>query len=42
MAVQTQDIINHVIQVRPNFKKGVKKTLIAWVYKFLVRHGLSV
>jgi hypothetical protein len=42
IAVQTQDIINHVIQVRPNFKKRVKKTLIAWVYKSLVCHGLSV
>jgi hypothetical protein len=42
IAVRTQDIINHVIQVRPTFKKGVKKTLVAWVYKFLLRQGLSV
>jgi hypothetical protein len=40
--VRTRDIINHAIQVRPDFKGGMKKRLIAWVYKFLGRHGLSV
>jgi transposase-like protein len=40
--VRTRDIINHAIQVRPQFKGGSKKKLIAWVYKFLGRHGLSV
>jgi hypothetical protein len=42
IGVRTRDIINHVIQVRPNFKGGVQKRLIAWVYKFLARHRLSV
>jgi hypothetical protein len=42
IGVRTRDIINHVIQVKPNFKGGVQKTLIAWVYKFLARHRLSV
>jgi hypothetical protein len=40
--VQTRDNINHAIQVWPDFKGGTKKRLIAWVYKFLGRHGLSV
>jgi hypothetical protein len=40
--VRTQDIINHVIQVRPNFRGGIKNRLISWVYKFLARHGMSI
>jgi hypothetical protein len=40
--VRTKDIINHVIQVNPGFKKGSKKTLGSWIYKFLSRHGLSI
>jgi hypothetical protein len=42
IAVRTRDIINHVIHVNPSFKNSSSKTLIAWVYKFLGRHGLSV
>jgi hypothetical protein len=42
IAVRTRDIINHVMQVKPDFKGGNQKKLIAWVYKFLVRHKLSV
>lgn len=40
--VRTKDIINHCIQVRPDFRGGNKKRLISWVYKFLARHGMSV
>jgi hypothetical protein len=40
--VRTKDIINHVIQVRPDFRGGDQQKLISWVYKFLARHGLSV
>jgi hypothetical protein len=42
IGVRTRNIINHVIQVRSNFKGGVQKRLIAWVYTFLARHCLSV
>jgi hypothetical protein len=42
IAVHTKDIINHVIHVNPSFKNSSSKKLIAWVYKFLGRHGLSV
>jgi transposase-like protein len=42
IAVRTKDIINHVIHVNPSFKNSSSKKLIAWVYKFLGRHGLSV
>jgi transposase-like protein len=42
IAVRTKDIINHVLRVSPTFKDGSRTKLIAWVYKFLVRHGLSV
>jgi hypothetical protein len=42
IAVRTNDIINHVIQVRPHFYQGVQTKLIKWVYRFLDRHGLSV
>jgi hypothetical protein len=42
IAVRTRDIINHVIHVKPDFKRGNQKKLIAWVYKFLAHHKLSV
>jgi hypothetical protein len=42
IAVRMNDIINHVVQVKPTFKDGERRTLVAWVYKFLARHGLSV
>jgi transposase-like protein len=42
IAVRTKDIINHAIQVKPSFKNSRRATLVAWVYKFLGRHGLSV
>jgi hypothetical protein len=42
IAVRTRDIINHVIQVKPDFKGGNQKKLIAWVYKLLAHHKLSV
>jgi hypothetical protein len=41
IAVRTRDIINHVIQVKPDFKGGNQKKLIAWVYKLLAHHKLS-
>ena len=40
--VRTKDIINFTIQSRPDYKNGVEKTLVSWVYKFLARNNLSV
>jgi hypothetical protein len=42
IAVRTKDIINHVLKVNPTFKDGSRTKMFAWVYKFLVCHGLSV
>jgi transposase-like protein len=42
IAVRTKDIIYYATAANPSFKNSSQKTLIAWVYKFLGRHGLTV
>jgi hypothetical protein len=42
LSIQTRNIIQQAIFLRPNFKGGDQGKQVKWVYRFLGRNGLSI